>query len=129
MIVQGKIPSIKIYEDDRVLSIMDINPINTGHCLVIPKQHHVTLLDVSPEDLQACALVSQRIAKAVMKAVGASGLNFLQNNFRSAGQLIDHIHFHLIPRYENDGFLTTWPGKPCPPGELEKTFAKIKAAL
>jgi len=128
-IIQGQIPCAKIYEDDRVLSLMDINPINTGHALVIPKQHYATLFEVSPEDLQACILVSQKVAKAVFRAVGASGLNFLQNNFRSAGQLIDHVHFHLIPRNEKDGFMTTWPGTSYPQGELEKTLERIKAEL
>ena len=128
-IIQGEIPCAKIYEDDLVLTIMDINPINTGHVLVIPKKHSVTLIDISAEDLQACILASQRIAKAVFRATGAAGLNLLQNNFRPAGQFIDHVHFHLIPRNEDDGFMTTWPKRPYAPGELEKTLGKIKAEM
>lgn len=128
-IIQGEIPCTKIYETDLVLSIMDINPINTGHALVIPKRHYPTLFEIPAEDLQACIMVSQKIAKAVFRATGASGLNLLQNNFRSAGQLIDHVHFHLIPRNENDGFMGSLPGKPYPAGELEKTLAKIKAEM
>lgn len=128
-IIQGQIPCAKIYEDDRVLSIMDINPINTGHALIIPKKHAQTLLDISPEDLHACVLTAQKVAKAVFRAVGPSGFNLLQNNFRSAGQVVDHIHFHIIPRNEGDDFISNLPGKPYAPGELEKTFEKIKANM
>lgn len=128
-IIQGQIPSSKIYEDDLVLCIMDINPITTGHALVIPKKHSATLFDIAPEDLQACLMACQKVGKALFQAVGASGLNILQNNFRSAGQLVDHTHFHLIPRTEKDGFLTHLPRKPYAPGELEKTIDTIKAAL
>jgi len=128
-IVQGEIPSAKIYEDDLVMSFLDINPINPGHALVLPKEHYATLFDVPQEVLHACITASQRVAGAVFGAVGASGLNFLQNNFRSAGQLIDHVHFHLIPRHEGDGFLTSWPGRPYPPGELEVVLKKVQARM
>ena len=126
-IVQGEIPCAKVYEDDLVLSFLDINPINPGHTLVLPKNHYSTLFEVAPEALEACILASQKISKAVYKTVNAAGLNFLQNNFRAAGQLIEHVHFHLIPRFDNDGFLTSWPGKEYPSGEMEKTLKKILA--
>jgi histidine triad (HIT) family protein len=129
MIVRGEIPSAKIYEDDQVLSFMDINPINWGHSLVIPKRHYATLFEIPAGELQACILVAQRVARAVHLAMGADGLNLVQNNFRAAGQLIDHVHFHLIPRSDNDGFLTSWPGKPYPPGDLPKTLDRIKARM
>jgi len=128
-IIRGEIPSGKIYEDDRVLSFVDINPINAGHSLVIPKKHYDTLFDIPPEELQACIMVCQKVARAIVKGVGATGLNIVQNNFRPAGQLIDHAHFHLIPRHEDDGFLTSWSGTAYPPGELDKAIAKIKASL
>jgi histidine triad (HIT) family protein len=128
-IVRGEIPSTKLYEDDLVLSFMDINPINPGHVLVIPRTHYATLFEADPVALQACVTVARKIGKAVIRAVSAQGLNFLQNNHRAAGQLIEHLHFHLIPRYENDGFLTTWPGKPYPTGDLQTTHRKIMAAM
>lgn len=127
--VQGEIPCAKIYEDDLVLSFLDINPINPGHTLVLPKNHYETLFEVDPETLEACILAAQKISEAVYRGVKAAGLNFLQNNFRAAGQLIEHVHFHLIPRYEKDGFLTSWPGKEYPAGEMEKTWKKILAEL
>jgi histidine triad (HIT) family protein len=128
-IIKGEIPCAKILEDDRVLSFMDINPINAGHALVIPKQHYHTLFEVEPEDLQACILAAQKVGKAVYRSVGAQGLNLLQNNYRAAGQLIDHVHFHLIPRNERDGFLTTWPGKAYPPGGLDAHLKQVVEAI
>jgi len=128
-IVRGEIPCAKVYEDDLVLSFLDINPINPGHTLVLPKEHYASLLDVDPEALKACVVAAKKISTAVYQGVKADGLNFLQNNFRAAGQLIDHVHFHLIPRYEGDGFMTTWPGKPYPPGEMEKILRQIAAGI
>lgn len=126
---RGELPSSKLYEDDLVLSFMDINPINPGHVLVIPKAHYATLFDADPEVLRACIAVAQRIGKAVHRGIGAEGLNLLQNNYRAAGQLIEHLHFHLIPRYVNDGFLTTWPGRAYPTGELQTTYRRIMAMM
>jgi histidine triad (HIT) family protein len=128
-IIKGELPCAKVYEDERVLSFLDINPINTGHTLVLPKRHYATLFEISQDDLSACATASQKIATAVFKATKASGLNLLQNNLRAAGQLIEHVHFHLIPRFLRDDFLTSWPGKPCPQGELSKMLEMIKAEL
>ncbi|MGA2402067.1 MAG: HIT domain-containing protein, partial [Syntrophobacteraceae bacterium] len=96
---------------------------------VLPKIHYATLFEISEEDLHACTTASQKIGMAVYKATKASGLNFFQNNFRSAGQHIDHIHFHLIPRFRQDNFLTSWPGKPYQQGGLGKVLKKIKAEL
>lgn len=128
-IVRGEIPCAKVYEDDLALSFLDINPINPGHTLILPKEHYASLFEVDPEALKACAVAAQKISKAVYQGVKADGLNFLQNNFRAAGQLIDHVHFHLIPRYESDGFMTTWPGKPYPAGEMERILRQIAAGM
>jgi histidine triad (HIT) family protein len=128
-IIKGRLPCAKIYEDERVISFLDINPINPGHTLVVPKTHAVTIFDVSEEDLSACAIVSQKIARAILSGTGASGLNFVQNNFRTAGQHVDHIHFHLIPRHPHDHFLSSWPGKPYSPGELDRICDKIKSEI
>lgn len=128
-IVRGEIPSLKFHDDDLVVSFIDINPINPGHALVMPKKHHVTLFDASPEELQACITVCRKVGRAVFLATGAAGLNLVQNNYRAAGQLIDHVHFHLIPRHEGDGFLTQWPGKPYGPGAMEEMFGRIQQHL
>jgi len=128
-IIKGWLPCAKIYENDRVISFLDINPVNPGHTLVVPKMHYATIFDISEEDLSACAIVSQKLAKAVFRGTNASGLNFIQNNFRPAGQHVDHIHFHLIPRHAQDRFFTSWPGKPYQPGELDRIFNRIKAEI
>lgn len=127
-IVKGTIPCAKVYEDERVISFLDINPISAGHTLVLPKEHYATLFEISKEDLQACTGAAQKIAKAVLSASNASGLNLLQNNYRAAGQAVDHIHLHLIPRFTGDN-LHLWPGKYCPPAALEAMLARIKAEL
>ena len=128
-IAQGRLPCAKIYEDERVIGFLDINPVNPGHTLVLPKLHYVTLLDTAEEDLRACIAVSQKLAKAVMKGTNAPGLNLLQNNFRPAGQNIDHIHFHLIPRHRQDRFLSAWPAKPYQPGEMDRLLKRITAEI
>lgn len=128
-IVRGEVPCEKIYEDDRVLSFLDIGPINPGHTLVIPRAHYATLFEASAEDLCACIAVASRIAVAVFGATGAGGLNLLQNNLRPAGQRVDHIHFHLIPRHVGDDFFPNWPAKSYRPGEMEKMAEKVRARL
>jgi histidine triad (HIT) family protein len=128
-IARGDIPCAKILEDEQVLSFLDIGPINPGHALVIPKQHYATLLEIPAATLAACAVMAQRVAAAVFRATRAQGLNLLQNNHHAAGQLVEHAHFHLIPRYAHDGFLTTWPGKSYAPGDMEAMLAKVRAAL
>ena len=101
-IVKGEIPSTKLFENEKVLSFLDIMPVAKGHALVIPKAHHRTLLDMSHEDLKEVALALQKVGAAVMKATKADGFNILQSNEKSAGQEIFHVHFHIIPRFEGD---------------------------
>jgi histidine triad (HIT) family protein len=128
-IIKGELPCAKVYENERVISFLDANPINAGHTLVLPKRHYATLFEISEEDLYACTAASQTIAMAVFKATKASGLNFFQNNYRPAGQRVDHIHFHLIPRFHQDSFWNSWPSKPYPQGEAGEVLKKIKAEL
>jgi histidine triad (HIT) family protein len=128
-IVRGELPCVKVYEDYYVLSFLDINPLTPGHTLVVPKNHHATLFEIPQEELNACCAAARKIGQAVYQAMGAAGLNLLQNNFRAAGQLIDHAHFHLIPRFRGDGFLTSWSGRPTSPDELKENCGKIISRL
>lgn len=128
-IVRGELPCSKVYEDERVIGFLDANPISPGHTLILPRAHYATLFEIPEEDLRRCAVASQKVARAVFKAVNAAGLNYLQNNFRPAGQRVDHIHFHLIPRFPRDGFFVPWEVKPYAAGEMEKTLQKIRAQL
>jgi histidine triad (HIT) family protein len=91
-----------VYEDDSAFAFLDINPIAKGHTLVITKKHYENLLAVEQNDLKGLAEAIQKISVAVVKATGAEGFNVLQNNGEVAGQLIPHVHFHIIPRFKDD---------------------------
>jgi histidine triad (HIT) family protein len=99
-IIAGEIPSTKIHEDDKFLAFMDINPLTRGHCLLIPKAHHVDAFDMPEGLLQDLIVKGRELAGRVMKGLSAEGLNFIQSNGRAANQIIDHYHLHLIPRYD-----------------------------
>ena len=101
-IVAGEIPSTKLYENDEVLSFLDIAPAAKGHALVITKKHYATLLDVPHEELSELINTIQKIGAAVMIAMKAEGFNVIQSNNKVAGQIIPHVHFHIIPRKEGE---------------------------
>ncbi len=103
-IVAGKIPADKVYEDKNVLAFLDIAPSNVGHTLAIPKGHYETYLDTPDETLADLAVKVKRIAIGVKKAARAEGINIFVNAHKAAGQVIPHLHFHIIPRYFTDGF-------------------------
>lgn len=109
-IVSGEIPSHKVYEDDKFLAFLDINPVNLGHTLVIPKDHYETLFDTPDGVLSEILPIAKKIARVVMEVTGAGGFNLNQNNYSVAGQVVDHLHFHIVPRFEDDG-LELWPGE------------------
>ena len=98
----GEIPSFKIYEDDRVLAFLDINPFSKGHTLVIPKVHCEGLLDADEDVLAALVLRVKKVAGRLKAALGCDGFNILQNNGEAAGQTVKHIHFHIVPRYGSE---------------------------
>lgn len=127
--VAGQIPVAKIYEDDVILSFLDIGPISDGHTLVIPKQHFEKLHDCPSELLgEVCSRLG-RIAEAVMVAVNADGYNVLCNNGRAAGQLVEHLHFHIIPRNTADGVFDRWPAYKYEKGKIEQIALKIRENL
>jgi len=118
----GQIPSIKLYEDARTLCIMDINPLNAGHCLVLTRAHAPTLFDADPADLAAAITTAQRVARAQQTALRPDGLNLLQAN-------VPHFHLHLIPRWTNDGKGFDWKLVPGDRDQVQKAGEKIRAAL
>ena len=129
-IVAGQLPSCKVYEDTDTLAFMDIGPIVPGHTLVIPKTHVDPLTAAPPEVLQKLILVVQRIARAQLKAFKADGINVIQSNGRVAGQVVPHLHFHVIPRFAADGHHWNWKAHPYAQVEDMCTMAeKIKSAL
>jgi histidine triad (HIT) family protein len=105
-IVRGEIPCFKILEDDRVLSFADVNPINTGHTLIIPKRHAENIWEIDGEDLAAIHLASLKIAKAMKTSLNPDGIALLQLNGRAVNQVVMHYHLHLIPRKSSDPKLT-----------------------
>jgi len=107
-IVAGEIPSSKIYEDKNSLAFLDISPINKGHTLLIPKEHYEDLFDFPEDKLKEFSVTLKKVSKVVLSGVKADGLNIGMNNKSAAGQIVFHAHFHLIPRYKNDG-LKSWP--------------------
>jgi histidine triad (HIT) family protein len=128
-IVAGEMPSHKVYEDEHLLAFMDIAPTSPGHTLVIPKAHHRDLLSTPPEVLAHIATVLPRVAKAAVEATGAEGFNILQSNERCAGQVVFHIHFHVVPRRGGDGIGLGFRQKPAIHDDLAKTAEAIRAAL
>ena len=111
-IIRGEIPCHKVYEDDRVLAFLDINPLSHGHTLVVPKEAAETLDNLSDESAAAIGRVLPRLCRAVVAATGVREYNVLENNGRGAHQAIDHVHFHIIPKPNGrDGLGIGWPQK------------------
>ena len=125
----GQIPVAKIYEDDVVLSFLDIGPVSDGHSLVIPKQHFEKLHDCPAELLGKVVSRLGKIAAAVTGAMNSDGYNVLCNNGRAAGQLIEHLHFHVIPRNAGDGVFNRWPAYKYEKGKIEQIALKIRENL
>jgi histidine triad (HIT) family protein len=125
----GQIPSTRVYEDDRTLAFMDINPLNDGHALVIPKAHAATLFDATEADLQATIAAAKRVAVAIRRALQPDGLNLLQASGAAAFQSVPHFHLHLIPRWNGDGKGFEWPLTPGDRGRIQVVAEKIRVAL
>ncbi len=110
MILRGDIPCHKVYEDEHVLAFLDINPLSPGHTLVIPKEPAVTIDALSDESAAAIGRVLPRISRAIMAATGTQEYNLLQNNGPGAHQAVMHVHFHIIPKpNEEQGLGIKWP--------------------
>lgn len=128
-IVAGEIPAARLIETDKVLSFLDIGPVNPGHALVIPKRHAESLLDLTQEELHVMSFIARRVAAAVRDAVEAEGFNILQNEGRVAGQLVPHVHFHVIPRRGDDGFELGWRQGQYGAGEMDAMMESIRQRL
>lgn len=110
-IAQKEIPATVLYEDEDVLVFMDIGPIVKGHLLVISKKHYDPVTE-TPDDLLAkLHITAKRMAQTQLNALGADGVNIMQNNGKASGQEVPHIHIHVIPRYKDDGHHWNWNAK------------------
>jgi histidine triad (HIT) family protein len=126
-ILRGEVPAHKIFEDDVTLAFMDIMPRTEGHVLAIPKSAARGLLDVQPAALAALILRVQHVARAVKTAMAADGLTLQQFNESAGGQVIFHLHFHILPRWE--GVALRPPGTMGDPERLKAQAEKIRSAL
>ena len=127
-IIKNEVSADKVYEDEGTLAFLDISPVNKGHVLVIPKQHFETLLDMPDLALEQTIKTVKKTAKAVISALNADGFNIGMNNYGAAGQLVMHVHFHVIPRFSKDG-LKHWPGKKYKDNESKEIAKKINSEL
>ena len=127
-IIKGEIPATKVYEDEHTLAFLDIKPVNPGHTLVIPKEHYENFLHVESGALQRLIVSVQKVAKAVSQGLGCEGLNLGLNNGTAAGQVVPHVHFHIMPRTPTDGY-QLWHGKPYEAGQMEGVASKIRLAM
>lgn len=128
-IAGGEIPSARVLETDHAVAFLDINPVNKGHVLLVPRAHHATLAELPDEVAAATASLLPRLCRAILAATEADGLNVVVNNGRVAGQTIDHGHWHLIPRFVGDPVNWPWPHDAYSGDELDRMQAGIKAAI
>ena len=128
-IIRGEIPSFRIFEDERTLAFLDINPANPGHALVIPKVHAESIFALDEPWLTATVLVTQRVARAVQSAFEPYGLNIVQANGPGAAQSIAHFHWHVLPRAKDDGLLMNWALRPGDKAAIADAAERLRSAL
>jgi histidine triad (HIT) family protein len=126
-IVAGDIPSTRVFEDERTIAFMDINPGTRGHLLVIPREHAADLLEIGEQDLAACALTAQRMARLVKERLGADGVNLVNSCGAVAWQTVFHFHIHVIPRYAGDPLRLPWQPAPGDRDEIAAAARELSA--
>ena len=127
-IIRREIPADIVYEDEDTLAFLDAKPITPGHTLVIPKKPFRTIFDVDDETLAAVARTIRKVAPAVREAVGANGVHINSNHGAAAGQIVFHLHFHIIPRHDRSEFVL-WPQKDHDAGNAAELAGKIRQAV
>jgi histidine triad (HIT) family protein len=130
-IISGEIPSEKIYEDNDFMAFLDVNPRSEGHSLIIPKQHVITLADMPSDKIDGLFKTVQLISKISVSKLGAKGFTIGSNNGIASGQVVPHLHVHVIPRYDegsgkNYGFEAAFPVKEELKGKIKGTALKMK---
>jgi histidine triad (HIT) family protein len=126
-ILAGEVPSVRVFEDERTVAIMDIMPRADGHVLVLPRAPSRNILDIEPGDMAAVMATAQKIARAQMKAFGADGITVQHFCEGAGGQVVFHTHVHVLPRHE--GVALGPPGHIADANVLERHAEKIRAAL
>jgi len=129
-IVNKQIPASIIYEDEKVLAFLDINPLTEGHTLVIPKNHAENIFDISEENLKHISIVAQKIANKMKEVMHAEGVNLIQASGQAADQQVSHFHLHIIPRKNTDqlGLHEYWISKiqKAEPDKLSELAEKLR---
>lgn len=132
-IIAGRADATIVYRDDQCVAMMDTRPVNSGHVLVIPVRHADELTDLEPQVAQAMFAMAQQVAHAIRQSgIRAEGITLLMADGQAAGQEVFHVHLHVIPRFEEDGFGYTFPpnyGRVPPREELDDRAAQIKRAM
>ncbi|MBI2579038.1 MAG: HIT family protein [Candidatus Aenigmarchaeota archaeon] len=108
-IVRNEIPSKRVYEDENNIAFLDINPASPGHVLVVPKKHFGSMHDIDASTMEKLGTAVKKVNDIVKEKLNCEGTNVMLNNGRIAGQIVEHIHFHIIPRYQGDGIELHFP--------------------
>lgn len=124
-IIEGKIPSSKVYEDDDVLAILDVSQVTFGHTLVMPKKHVENIIEADDETVEKCAKVVSQLSKQIVHNTGAKGCNVLSNCGEVSGQSVPHLHFHIIPRYSSEDAIEI-KSYESEKQDLDKVLEKVK---
>ena len=128
-IVNKEIPSKIVYEDDKTMAFLDIKPANPGHVLVVPKEHYQFLPQMPDEDVAKLFEVVKFLTAAVFEVAGAEGVEIRQRNGAAAGQVVPHVHVHIVPRFKNDGIVTDWTPKELPEEQFTEIQKRIVAKI
>jgi|SRR3989339_30918 len=123
-IVAGEIPAKKIYEDDNYLAFLSVGPASLGHTIVIPKKHTATFVELEPQAAADLIQVVHKLAKEIKAKLNADAFNLGLNNGEIAGQVIPHVHWHIIPRYKNDT-LVHWGVDEQAKDQMDEVLAKL----
>ena len=122
-IVAGEVPATRVFEDERTVAFMDINPATRGHLLVVPREHAADVHAINPEDLKAVVVTAKGLAQRVRDKLGADGVNLLNSTGSVAWQTVFHFHLHVIPRYDADPLRLPWQPTP---GDRDEIAAAAK---
>lgn len=125
LIIDGVIPSRRVYEDDVCIATLDIGPATPGHTLILPKKHYDDLLEMDEATAGHLMMVAKKIGALQMERLGAAGFNVVQNNREAAGQTVKHFHIHVIPRYDDGNVLVSWVPTEPSGEELDAVLAKL----
>ena len=128
-IVAAELPSSVVYEDESLIAFLDTSPLAEGHLLVLPRDHYAALTDMPPDLCGRICSALPAIARSVVAVTGAEGFNLLQSNGSVAGQVVNHVHFHLIPRATADGLGFRWKTNTYAAGRAQQLASEIQRAL